>query len=147
MEEPEELKSLLHYCREVSARGSTETVCSCTGALVQETSPCTTQLRGGCAVEVPVMIYATSLTTRGETQSSKGSTAQQGCPAAGWQEFCHLLNASSFSRCRPTSAATPVPQAALSPGVRRTCTQVRAQVKDLNADARRQISLSGCASN
>lgn len=46
--EPVKLKpSLAHYCRESSARGGAKTLCSCTGALVQETSPSMTDLQAG----------------------------------------------------------------------------------------------------
>lgn len=90
--------------------------------------------------EAPAMKYAASVTTRGETRSSTASTSRQGCPAAGRQEFCHLLNASSFCTCRPPSP--PAPQAALSPGVQRTCPQVRAQIKELSVDAGRHVKSS-----
>lgn len=60
--------------------------------------PLQESLRQERCTDTLTMRNATSM-TRGETWSSKASIPQQGCPAAGQQEFCHLLNASGYCAC------------------------------------------------
>lgn len=67
----------------------------------KKTHPVWQSFRQKHCTEALAMKYATSMTTRGEAQSRKASIPQQGCLVAGWEEFCHVLNASACCTCQP----------------------------------------------